>query len=142
MSTARRAFVDTSFVLALFNRADAHHERASRWLACLRGNAELWVTEAVLTEVCNALAASNRRAAVSFAEQAYQTAGMQVVSVDPILFQRALELYRDRPDKAWGLTDCVSFVVMADRSLVEALTADRHFEQAGFVALLLRDPPG
>jgi uncharacterized protein len=47
-----------------------------------------------------------------------------------------LDLYRDRPDKAWSLTDCISFVVMADKGIRDALTADHHFEQAGFVALL------
>lgn len=60
--------------------------------------------------------------------------------IDTVFFQ-ALDLYEDRPDKRWGLTDCISFVVMRENELFEALTADRHFEQAGFVALLLRDPP-
>jgi uncharacterized protein len=41
-----------------------------------------------------------------------------------------------RPDKDWSLTDCVSFVVLTQNQLVEALTADQHFEQAGFKALL------
>jgi hypothetical protein len=45
-------------------------------------------------------------------------------------------LFRQRADKAWGLTDCISFVVMREREIPEALTADEHFEQAGFVALL------
>jgi predicted nucleic acid-binding protein len=45
-------------------------------------------------------------------------------------------LYRGRPDKEWSLTDCISFVVMGERSLTEALTSDHHFEQAGFTALL------
>jgi len=47
-----------------------------------------------------------------------------------------LELYRQRPDKEWGLTDCLAFVVMRQRGLTEALTSDEHFEQAGFKALL------
>ncbi len=51
------------------------------------------------------------------------------------LYGRALQLYRTRPDKAWGLTDCVSFVVMQDRALTAALTPDRHFQQASYRAL-------
>jgi predicted nucleic acid-binding protein len=41
-----------------------------------------------------------------------------------------------RPDKDWSLTDCISFVVMENQDITEALTADRHFVQAGFTALL------
>ena len=52
------------------------------------------------------------------------------------LFARGMDLYRSRHDKDWSLTDCISFVVMADEGLAEALTGDRHFEQAGFKALL------
>jgi hypothetical protein len=52
------------------------------------------------------------------------------------LFDRAMGLYRSRPDKDWSLTDCVSFVVMRERGITEALTGDHHFEQAGFRALL------
>jgi predicted nucleic acid-binding protein len=52
------------------------------------------------------------------------------------LFQRGVELFASRTDKEWSLTDCTSFVVMEEQGLSEALTADRHFEQAGFIALL------
>jgi predicted nucleic acid-binding protein len=62
---------------------------------------------------------------------------MKVVSVDTSLLNRGLELYQSRPDKDWGLTDCISFVVMREQNLIDALTADRHFVQAGFRALLL-----
>jgi hypothetical protein len=48
-------------------------------------------------------------------------------------------LYDARPDKDWSLTDCISFVVMGDERLTEALTGDRHFVQAGFVALLAQE---
>ena len=47
--------------------------------------------------------------------------------------------YQDRPDKEWGLTDCVSFVLMEREAITEALTADEHFRQAGFEALPLQD---
>lgn len=56
------------------------------------------------------------------------------------LIERAFALYRARPDKEWGLTDCVSFVVMNDGGLTEALTSDEHFRQAGFNALLHSEP--
>ena len=59
-----------------------------------------------------------------------------IVPFSDVLFDEGIELYRRRPDKGWSLTDCISFVVMTDEGLSESLTADRHFEQAGFVALL------
>jgi uncharacterized protein len=49
-----------------------------------------------------------------------------------------LELFRNRPDKEWGLVDCISFVVMTEKGIAQALTADQHFNQAGFKALLLQ----
>jgi predicted nucleic acid-binding protein len=52
------------------------------------------------------------------------------------LHLKAIELYSQRPDKEWSLTDCVSFITMQEHGLAEALTGDHHFEQAGFVALL------
>ena len=94
------------------------------------------MTEAVLIEVGNALSAINRTAAVQFIQQCYQTANLQVVSVDTRLLTRALQLYHERPDKTWGVTDCISFVVMQEQGLINAVTADEHFVQAGYRALL------
>ncbi len=45
-------------------------------------------------------------------------------------------LYSQRPDKDWGLTDCISFAVMTQEGITQAFTSDRHFEQAGFTKLL------
>nr|MBA2333413.1 nucleic acid-binding protein [Blastocatellia bacterium] len=65
------------------------------------------------------------------------SARVTIVPLDSNLFDRGLRLMASRPDKNWSLTDCISFVVMKERSLSDALTADRHFEQAGFRALML-----
>ena len=68
------------------------------------------------------------------------TPGVKIVAPDQALLDRGLALYRARPDKDWSLTDCISFVVMEREKIAEALTADHHFEQAGFLALL-KPPP-
>lgn len=98
-------------------------------------------TEAVLLEWLNALSdASTRRIAAESYLRVCADARIEVVPLQAELMRSAVELYRGRPDKNWSLTDCVSFVVMERRGLMEALTMDRDFEQAGLKALMLADP--
>ena len=132
-----RLFLDTVFIQALLNKRDQYHAIAKAFLPKVRAAATVWVTEVVLVEVGNALSANNRPAAVQFIHQCYDTANLRVVTVDTPLLTQALQLYGERPDKAWGLTDCISFVVMWEHGLTDAVTADMHFVQAGFRALLL-----
>lgn len=131
-----RFYLDTSFVQALLNRSDQHHVQAQALLPRVRAAAEVWISEAVLVEIGNALSAFNREAAVAFIEQCYHTSNIRVVSVDTPLLLRALQLYQSRRDKTWGLTDCISFVVMQEHGLRDAATTDQHFVQAGYCALL------
>lgn len=103
----------------------------------LRLAAELIITEAVLTEVGNALSICNRAGAARFIRSCYTTRNVAVVPVDTALLEKAVELYAAREDKGWGLTDCISFVVMRERDIIHAATGDQHFRQAGFIPLLL-----
>jgi predicted nucleic acid-binding protein len=82
-----------------------------------------------------------RASAIQFLSMLEQDTFVTVVPLSESLYAEAFDLYRNRPDKEWGLVDCLSFVVMAKRGLTDALTADEHFEQAGFRALLRHDPP-
>jgi len=94
-------------------------------------------TTAVLTELGDGIAGtSGRELFAEFVSDLRNDPDVTIVPADMSLFERALELYADRLDKEWSLTDCMSFVVMRERGLTEALTGDRHFEQAGFTALL------
>jgi predicted nucleic acid-binding protein len=73
---------------------------------------------------------------LDFVDKLQQNPLVEVVYVDEALHQSALEFLRKRLDKTWSLCDAVSFLLMQQRDITEALTTDHHFEQAGFVRLL------
>ncbi len=131
----KRVFADAFFYIAVLNRKDAAHQKAIKYVASRI--TETLTTTAVLLEVADAMSTPTRRSGC--AEFLADLTAQPQTIVCPIndgLFERGLVLYRSRPDKAWSLTDCISFVVMVDEGLTEALTGDHHFEQAGFRALL------
>jgi len=130
-------FLDTAFIQALLNQQDQYHQVAQLFLPRLQKATQVWTTEAVLVEVGNALSRYRRQTAAGFIKRCYQMANMQVVSVDTVLLQQAVALYEARADKDWGLTDCISFVVMQQQQLQQAVTTDHHFVQAGYRALML-----
>lgn len=130
-----RVFADTSFYIALLSANDRHHEAAARWARAHEGIT--LTTEYVLIEVANYYCGRNRRDA--FGELWISLKGdteSVVVSSSPDWFANGVLLYRQRADKDWSLTDCISFVVMRQYGLADALTCDHHFEQAGFTVLL------
>lgn len=129
-------FADTAFWLALVVRQDAHHTVAQEWASKLEGT--ITTTTAVLMETANALARPAWRAhAVRLIEHLRKRDDIAILDVDADLFELGWNLYAQRADKSWGLVDCVSFVVMQQQGLAAALTTDRHFEQAGYRALML-----
>lgn len=129
-------FADTYYFLALRNPKDLGHTRATALTEQIAGRTII-TTAWVLTEVADALASPENRAGfIDLLEKLRSNAQVIIVSPSEGLFERGIDLYRQRPDKAWSLTDCISFVVMRERGLVEALTGDHHFEQAGFRPLL------
>ncbi len=133
-----QVFLDSSFVIAAISPRDQHHQRALALDEEVRSRrAKIVTTSGVLLEIGNSLAKLRTRGFASHAIQILlRDPTVEVAKLEPELFSRALELYQRRTDKEWGLVDCISFVVMWDRGLTEALTSDEHFEQAGFAALL------
>jgi len=128
-------FVDAFFYVACLNRADQFHERAMHFARQPLGR--MITTRMILIEVADALAGSASRSKVAgFIAALENDPAVHVTEPRPNLLQRGLRLYDERPDKKWTLTDCISFVVMSDEGLSDALTGDHHFEQAGFRALL------
>ena len=126
---------DTSYYVALFNRRDEFHALASRLSNELTGL--VLVSEFVLLELGNALfRPSVRQRFGELIEQMRADPEIIVVPSSDILFEKALTFFETRPDKEWSLIDCSSFTLMHEYGITEALTADHHFEQAGFTILL------
>lgn len=130
-------FADTCYWLALLNSSDPAHAAAKQAAASLgRGVITTWW---VLVEVADAMSApANRGKFALFLSRLRAHPAMEILSLDDELLGRGVDLYAKRPDKAWSLTDCIPFVVMAERNLTDALTHDHHFEQAGFRVLLAK----
>jgi predicted nucleic acid-binding protein len=133
--------LDTSYLLALENRDDPYHERAkSLDRELLRQNAFLLLHWGIVLEIGDGYARISRRTkGLELLDRFENEEGYLIRPITVELLEQALSLYRSRLDKEWGLTDCVSFVLMKQEGITDALTADNHFRQAGFRALLL-DP--
>lgn len=131
-------FLDTSFAIALASKSDKHHNKALGVLVEIqKSKCAVITTWAVIIELANALAKPQFRVfSVSMIELLLNDPAIEIVSVTDELSAKAFSLYKDRMDKKWGLTDCISFVVMKERGIRAALTADEDFEQAGFSALM------
>ncbi len=135
-------FADASFWIALSSRRDQYHSQAVAWHEVVERTAsKIVTTEAVLWEWLNALSdASTRAIAAEGYRRAHADRRVEVVPFQPEFSEAAIDLYRSRADKNWSLTDCLSFVAMERRGLTEALTTDRHFEQAGLKTKMLDQP--
>lgn len=132
-------FLDTSYAISLSVVSDQKHGQAIALAQQLRGNkTRLVVTRAVMLEIGNSLSkARYRTAAIALLNALEFDPLVEIIELSLEDYQAALALFQNRDDKEWGLVDCISFVVMQRRGMFEALTADSHFVQAGFKALLL-----
>lgn len=136
-------FLDTAYAIALSSANDQFHQRAVLLFDQLeREKTRIVTTRAILIEIGNALSKQRyRQEAVKLLDALEADPHVEVIPQSEELYGRAFQLYRERPDKDWGLTDCVSFIVMQDRGVTEALTTDEHFQQAGFQALMREAVP-
>ena len=133
-----RLFVNTGFFLALALPRDNWNRVARKWAKLSKQKKyRLVTTHAILMEVGAALARTPlRQLARSVLQAAQQDPSLQVLACDTALYEKALALFLAHPDKNWSMTDCASFVVMGNLEITHALSADHHFEQAGFTVLL------
>jgi len=130
-------FADTLYWVAVTNRRDQWHGRALEVSAALPKNTRILTTDEVLVEFLNAFAAAQlhkKEAVASFVQRLFVE--IEVVPQTHGSLLNGLELYAQRLDQGYSLTDCISMRTMRDYGVRQALTHDRHFAQEGFEVLL------
>ena len=132
-------FADTSFYYALLSSRDIAHRESLHLSNSLRRS--LITTEFVLLELANAFSCSVQRREIGRMIDRFRTnPRITIIPASSELFMQGIDLYSQRPDKEWSLTDCISFIVMQKNDINEALTTDHHFAQAGFISLMSQPP--
>ena len=132
------SFLDTFALLAWVDTQEPQHTRVAKWFE--NSVDSIVTTEWILLEFANSMSSPKRKAAaIRLLDIVRSDERFQILGYEQRLSDAGDKLYRARPDKAWSLTDCISFVVMTERKITEALTADHHFRQAGFIPVFLSD---
>jgi predicted nucleic acid-binding protein len=131
-------FLDAAYLIALAVPLDEHHGRALEFFHAMKTARTRFVTHhAVLFEVGSSLSkAKLRPSAIRLIESIQNSSVVEIVPLTGKLAHAGWQLFCQRPDKEWSWADCISFVVMRERGIRQALTTDEHFEQASFIALL------
>jgi uncharacterized protein len=127
--------IDTSGFLSLYESKEPFHQKAVE----LYDSANHLLTTSYVLAEYTALAQIRgipREQIIEFSETILDDETIEIVWIDEFLNRQAVELLTKRRDKNYSLCDSVSFVVMQEREITEALTTDKHFAQEGFIALL------
>ena len=136
---AREAFLDTSILYALIDRRDTHHTAAREVVSRLvRAHRLLITTDYIVAEAVNlANARSGHHVASRILDLVDQSAGIRLEWIGSLRFEATKVFFRRHGDHRYSFTDCTSFVLMRELKLLDALTTDGHFREAGFQLLNL-----
>jgi predicted nucleic acid-binding protein len=129
-------FLDTGYLIALVNKRDNFHDVAVT--ASKRYQGPFFTTQLVIIELANSLCLpAQRPLALKIIEKMQIDPLTTIVELTSARYEEALNLYKKRSDKAWGMIDCFSFNAMDEFGIRQALTFDEHFRQAGYRVPLL-----
>jgi len=133
---ANKWLLDTSYLLALEPANDQSDKSAlQHWQKLSKKSPRLVMTSFIFGEVVTFFNSRGYHAkAVQVGNQLLQSPSVEIVQVDEVLLLEGWALLQQHQDKDFSLADCISFVVMRREGLTHALTFDRHFAQAGFLA--------
>jgi predicted nucleic acid-binding protein len=132
-------FVDTGGWAAWINPRDVHHQKAVELInEVWQAEGRLVTTNLVLIELSALMIRMKiaKSTQVDLIQEVYLDPSIEVTFIDAVREASAWTLWKSRLDKDWTMVDCSSFILMEEYQLVDALTPDHHFQQAGFNRLL------
>lgn len=127
--------IDTSGWLCVYHKDEPEHAEAVKFYDAARSH----LTHSYVLAEFVPLAQTRRfprQSNLNFSQRILDDEEIELIWVDENLHRQAVKLLQDREDKTYSLCDAVSFVLMRERGITDALTTDKHFEQEGFVRLL------
>src|SRR5437867_2479372 len=134
---ASEVLFDTSGFFALMDERDRAHRKAIAWVQAQRQRVRPLSTEWIVGETCTLLVARKRPHLVArFLDYLDRSAALVLVNPDDTLLDSAKALIRHQAEQGYSFVDCLSFCLMKERAVREALTTDNHFRKAGFSPLL------
>jgi uncharacterized protein len=130
-------FADTFYWIALLNSEDTWHSRVVE-LSQEISDSPLVITDGIIDEIFAYYSKRGdfMRAKVSeLYKSITKDPNIQFISYTAEIRQKGIELYEQRPDKGYSLTDCISMIIMKKMDILEVLSNDKHFTQEGFIIL-------
>lgn len=130
-------FLDTSYIIALeIKNEQSHQPVLQHWLTLTTIKPFLVTTTYVFDEIVTFFNSRNlHHKAVEIGNRFLESPDIELIDIDRKLFNQGWQYFQKHQDKTYSLTDCLSFIVMTNRSYSTALTLDHHFLQAGFQRL-------
>lgn len=128
-------FLDTSGLFSVLSPREALHRQATK----VYDSANWRVTHGYVLAEFVALAMArgfDRHKTLEYVDDVVHDLDVRTVWVDQDLHQRGMSLLQSRLDKTYSLCDAISFILMREHGIQDALTTDHHFEQEGFRRLL------
>ena len=133
----RDIFCDTSGFFALFNPRDPAYEKALKWMKQFEGRVRIVTTEWIIGETCTLFVFRKKpHLVVSFLDYIERSTALLSVNPDDFLLASAKKFIKQRSGEGYSFVDCISFCLMKERGIRQALTTDKHFQKAGFEVLL------
>jgi len=134
---AHDVFFDTSGFFALLDQSDPQHARARQWIQAQQARVRPITSEWVIGETCTLLVARKRPHLVGrFLDYLDRSAALLLIDPDDALLRATKGFIRQQADQGYSFVDCLSFCLMKERAIRQALTTDEHFLKAGYEALL------
>lgn len=129
-------FVDTSYLVAALDPIDRNHEAAVELRTVFENTAPITTNHVVGECWTFARRRYGHDSAMKLVDALRRSERYRILHVEREIEEAALEWLRQHDEREYSFVDAVSFQVMHEYSVVDALAFDHDFHAAGFRTLI------